>query len=1208
MYKMKNMDRHNTDKSKTMETIDDPVLPGRRLIADKDVLERCRNSKKTDLLSMFPGLSYQEILSSFIYHGVPRKSKYTLKIPYEEFIRHWTTGDVSSSKLNEISGLNAGYLLYSMGVERSAEAIERANKAAEAEREATRRRTWSKKTVRDYLSGFDGATWLLDSHEENIDYVGKAKDGSIEKAVFVSGGGREPSKLSALRADLLAHGVPVLLLDGRQLDAESGDMRLFMRCCRASLRNPSPGDVVWSHADGSLVASMDSLEVKFDDGKMDIQTRSRFNPRMLTTIISEYLKQDGSADRVLVDLAADDWRIAPLMMAGILPTTVSDGSVSFRVDKNPLSYADGTMKTLIDKCRRFLQSKASGRGATVEDMESAQDGYKLFSVGDHCIVALQTIDYGRQEPRPAYLTAAKTAKDSGRWLVEVSMCDVLNGRLERIVDRIMRLATGDFDEFDAGGELAVGDGVFYVDGEKVGSFDKTVREDGSIELANMTILPMVSPVDAKTVIARVMARISTEHDSDVSCLLDYDLTGIPFQPFGSSDYSGFDSYRTCSDRKSMRLESWHDRGDVLSMPVVAMSLVENRSGAVYRAMGHPVITTPESMLEIIASKIPTRTGEPGYLPVATLTKAMVTTWAGYDRDDSTGLVELTRRSFDRAFETDVSEKRFIRMSGKTSEETHRAMSITGSKKLYGTFYGIPDVPYEDLRRLRFEECRENADIARELGKPLDMVESALKGYGLLFKMDDPRLRSMMSARTTRQIKEFKEAHDGKTMYQVADPDGSKARATMEAKYGKGVTNAFQIPGVREKIKATQSAQLAELGVTNVFQLESVKAKIRETNLKKYGVEYPMQSEEFKRRARERAEEQGYWPGLSPESLEKRRKTVLERYGVDTPYAIKTPAVQEKAARSLSAAGRGDSQEEKTILGMLTSEGVDEASIVKHDRSMLRNGRELDLLLPDHHLAFEVSPAFSHNENTSQVVHTMKPKAGDYHQSKWVDAAANDVDLVTLFDWNLYGDRLGKVVTEALAAHRNGPDVQGDGGLRITRAGKDEESIIIGCEMVDVSGHAVLIEPGDGFFSIVEDHHIVGSVATRPDGSNLTVTAIHAAFRRIAGILAALKAMAGKKGFRSVAYRLSNDVGMSSIVRERLSASGWSAVEEPPRRWCVSLKDPEDVLTEAEAREMIKDKGIDGSLESAIDGLPTRNGRGRYLLISDTGWLRLSREL
>ena len=1189
--------------------IEDPMLPGRRLIADKDVLERCRNDRKTSLLSMFPGLSYQEILSSFIYHGVPRKSKYTLKIPYEEFIRHWTTGDVSPSKLNEISGLNAGYLLTSMGVGRSAEAIERANKIAEAEREATRRRKRSRKTVRDYLSGFDSATWLLDGHEESIDYVVKAKDGSIKKAILVNGGEREPSKLSALRADLLAHGVPVLLVDRRQLDAESGDMRLFMGCCRASLRNPSPGDVAWSHTDGSLVASMGLLEVKFDDGRMDIRTRSRFNPRMLTTIISEYFKQDGSADRVLVGLAADDWRIAPLMMAGLLPTTVSDGSVNFSVDKSPLSYADGTMKTLIDKCRRCLQSKASGCGSTVEDMESAQDGYKLFSVGQHCIVALQTIDYGRQEPRAAYLTAAKTAKDSGRWLIEVSMCDVLNGRLERIADRIMRLATGDFDEFDAGGELAVGDGVFYVDGEKVGSFDETVREDGSIELANMTILPMVSPVDAKTVIARVMARISTEHDADVSCLLDYDLTGVPFQVFGYNEHTGFDSYLTCSDRKSMRLASWRDCGDVLSMPVVAMSLVENRSGAVYRAMGHPVMTTPESMLETIASKIPTRTGEPGYLPVATLTKAMVTTRSGYDRDDATGLVELTRRSFDRAFETDVSENMFIRMSGKTPVETHRAMSMTGSKKLYGTFYGVPDVPYEDLRRLRFEECRENADIARELGKPLDMVESALKGYGLLFKMDDPRLRSMMSARTTRQIKEFKEAHDGKTMHQVADPDGSKARATMEAKYGKGVTCAFQIPGVREKINAIQASRLAELGVTNVFQLESVKAKIRETNLKKYGAEHPMQTEEFKRRVRERAEKQGYWPGLSPESLEKRRKTVLERYGVDSPYAIKAPAVQEKIARSLSAAGRGDSQEEKIILGMLASEGVDEAEIVKHDRSMLRNGRELDLLLPDHHLAFEVSPAFSHNENTSQVVHTMKPKAGDYHQSKWIDAAANDVDLVTLFDWNLTEDRLSKVATEALAAHRVDSDVQRRGsGPRVAQTGSDERSLVIGNRLIDVSGHAALIEPGDGFFSIMENHHIVGSVATRPADGDVTVTAINAPFKDVAAVLASLVDVAQNAGYSSLTYDLSNDIGMSSIVRERLSASGWSAVEEPPRRWCVSLKDPTDILTESDAKGMIKDKGIDGPLESVIDSLPTRNGRGRYLVISDTGWLRLSREL
>lgn len=927
--------RRDSPRMDPASMIDDPVLPGRRLIADKDALERCRNAKNTDLLAMFPDLSYQEILSSFIYHGVPRKSKYTLQIPYEEFIRHWTTGDVGPSKLNEISGLNAGYLLSSMGVERSAEAIERANRAAEAEREATRRRTRSRKTVRDYLSGFDGATWLLDGHEESIDYVGKAKDGSIKKAVLVSGGEREPSKLSALRADLLAHGVPVLLVDRRQLDAESEDMRLFMGRCWASLRSPSPGDVAWGHADEGLVASMDSLEVKFDGGKMDIQTRSRFNPRMLTTIISEYFKQDGSADRVLVDLAADDWRIAPLMIAGLLPTTVSDGSVGFSVDKNPLSYADGTMKTLIDKCRRLLQSKASGCGATVEDMESAQDGYKLFSVGQHCIVALQTIDYGRQKPQAAYLTAAKTAKGSGRWLVEVSMCDVLNGRLERIVDRIMRLATGDFDEFDAGGELAVGDGVFYVDGEKVGSFDETVREDGSIELENMTILPMVSPVDAKTVIARVMARISTEHDSDVSCLLDYDLTGIPFQPTSSTEFSGFDSYRAWSDRKSLRLESRYDDSDTLSMPGVSMAVVDNRSGSVYRMMGHPVDATPASMLEVIASRIPTRSGKPGYLPVATLTKPMVTSFSGYDRDEKTGLVELTRKSFDRAREKGVRESQFMKMAGSSAVDTNRSMSTLGASALKGTFYGIPDVPYEDLRRLKFDERKTSAETARELGKPLDMVRSALTGYGLLFDLDDPVLHEILSASTTRQIKEFKETHDGKTMFQVADPDGSKKRATMEAKYGKGVTNAFQIPSVREKIKATQAAQLAELGVTNVFQLESVKAKIRETNLKKYGVEYPMQSEDFKRRARERAEELGYWPGLSPESLEKRRKTVLERYGVDTPYAITTPAVQGKIARSLSAAGRGDSQEEKTILGMLASEGVSEASIVKHDRSMLR---------------------------------------------------------------------------------------------------------------------------------------------------------------------------------------------------------------------------------------------------------------------------------
>lgn len=1197
------MIRHDPDEMNAVAMIDDPVLTGRRLIADKGLLERYRGSSKAKLLDVFPDLSYQEILSSFIYHGIPRKSKYALKIPYEEFIRHWTTGDVSMSKLNEISGLNAGYLLTSMGVERSAEAIELAYKTAETEREATRRRTRSSKTVRDYLSGFDGATWLLDGHEESIDYVGKAKDGSIEKAVLVSGGEREPSELVALRADLLAHGVPVLLVDGRQLDAKSEDMRLFMGCYRASLRKPDL-TITWRRADGGLTASTGAVGVTFDrDGSMAIHAEGLFNPRLLSSIIEAYFEQPESADSVTIDLAPDDWRIAPLMIAGLLPTIVGDDTARFRVDRTPTGYTDGTMGDLVSRCRRFLQSKAAEHGLEAEDVDSKQNCYELFSIG-RCLIALQTIDHDRQNVRKSYPAVAQTAGGRGLWLVELTLCDVLNGRLERIIGRVMRMAVEDFEEIDPHGDLDINNGVFYVDGENTGSFDMIVREDGTIELTSMAIDPIVSPDDAKTLIARVMARIAAEREVDVTCVIDYDLTGVPFQSISSVEFSGFDSYHAWSDRKSLRLESRYDGSDTLSMPVVSMAAVSNRSGSVYRMMGHPVDATPASMLEVIASRIPTRSGKPGYLPVATLTKPMVTSFSGYDRDEKTGLVELTRRSFDRAREKGVSGSQFMKMAGSSAVDTHRAMSTLGATALKGTFYGIPDVPYEDLRRLKFDERKTSMEIARELGKPLDMVRSALTGYGLLFDLDDPVLHEILSDRATRQINDFKAKHDGKNMFQVADPDDSKKRATIEAKYGNGVTCAFQIPGVREKIKATQTARLAELGVTNVFQLESVKAKIRETNLKRYGADHPMKTEEFKRRARERAEELGYWPGLSPESMEKRRKTVLERYGVDTPYAVKAPSVQEKIARSLSAAGWGGSREEETILGMLASEGVDEAEIVKHDRSMLRNGRELDILLPDRHLAFEVSPAFTHNENTSQVVHTMKPKARDYHQSKWIDAAANDIDLVTLFDWNLHGNALNKVVTEALEAHRSASDAQQD-KLRLTRVENDGESTIVGREIVDVSGHVALIEPGDGFFPIMENHHVVGSVATRPVDGDVIVTAINAPFKDVAAVLTSLVDVASNAGYSSLTYDLSNDIGMSRVIRSQLRSGGWTISDEPSRRWCVSLKDPTDILTESEAKAMIEDKGIEGPFESAVDSLPTRNGKGRYLVISDTGWLRLS---
>jgi len=114
------------------------------------------------------------------------------------------------------------------------------------------------------------------------------------------------------------------------------------------------------------------------------------------------------------------------------------------------------------------------------------------------------------------------------------------------------------------------------------------------------------------------------------------------------------------------------------------------------------------------------------------------------------------------------------------------------------------------------------------------------------------------------------------------------KENLQAKYGEGVENPFQIPGVIDKIKETnkqkygvewytqtddyikkyantvrrkygvryhlQSPQVIakridtvrdRYGVDNVFQSEKIKSKIKQTSKQKYGVEHPIQSQKVK---------------------------------------------------------------------------------------------------------------------------------------------------------------------------------------------------------------------------------------------------------------------------------------------------------------------------------------------------------------------------
>jgi len=94
----------------------------------------------------------------------------------------------------------------------------------------------------------------------------------------------------------------------------------------------------------------------------------------------------------------------------------------------------------------------------------------------------------------------------------------------------------------------------------------------------------------------------------------------------------------------------------------------------------------------------------------------------------------------------------------------------------------------------------------------------------------------------------------------------------------GVENPFQSELVKNKSKQTN---LDRYGVENPFQSELVKNKSKQTNLDRYGVEYISKSQEIKDKKRQTCiDKYGVANvGLIPSSIEKRKQTNLDRYGV-----------------------------------------------------------------------------------------------------------------------------------------------------------------------------------------------------------------------------------------------------------------------------------------------------------------------------------------
>ena len=103
-----------------------------------------------------------------------------------------------------------------------------------------------------------------------------------------------------------------------------------------------------------------------------------------------------------------------------------------------------------------------------------------------------------------------------------------------------------------------------------------------------------------------------------------------------------------------------------------------------------------------------------------------------------------------------------------------------------------------------------------------------------------------------------------------------------------------------------------------------------------------------------------------------------------------------------------------------------STVLSDDHTVLPSGKELDIVVPDHHLAIEFNDIFSHSEQAVFERHA-KPRPHSYHASKTREAREQGYQLVHVWedDWLHRRDLILRALAHRLHAVDRLPDVLPD---------------------------------------------------------------------------------------------------------------------------------------------------------------------------------------
>ena len=240
----------------------------------------------------------------------------------------------------------------------------------------------------------------------------------------------------------------------------------------------------------------------------------------------------------------------------------------------------------------------------------------------------------------------------------------------------------------------------------------------------------------------------------------------------------------------------------------------------------------------------------------------------------------------------------------------------------------------------------------------------------------------------------------------------KAQKTFIKKYG--TTNINKIPGVKEKREQTNlerygtkntlskgspirdkidKENLDNYGTTSPMGNPDIQAKARKTIKERYGVDYPLQDKEILNKTRSKEiyniEDWNEFENFIKNNKNKYTMEDLMKYFNLNYDTIRRTAIEDNLTSYIKDFYKLTKVESDAIDEICNFLNIKKDEIRVHDRQQIAP-KEIDILIPDLKLGFEVSPSFTHHLDYNNDY--------NYHYDKFLKAEKAGIDLITIFDW------------------------------------------------------------------------------------------------------------------------------------------------------------------------------------------------------------------